>query len=103
MSFAPGVGMVMARNAEWWGLNQNPHNLDGILHTVVKDPARRLQGLLSGEVDFLSDPPFADLDQIEAAPGLKLERTNETRTIFSASIRAAGAAVVEHQGQKPVC
>jgi peptide/nickel transport system substrate-binding protein len=81
-SFAPGVGMVMVRNAEWWGLNQNPHNLDGILHTVVKDPAKRLQALLSGKVDFVSDPPLADLDQIEAAPGLKLERTNETRTIF---------------------
>ena len=58
VSFAPGVGTVMARNAEWWGLGQNPHNLDGIVHTVIKDPARRLQALLSGEIDFLSDPPL---------------------------------------------
>ena len=82
VSFAPGVGTVMTRNPEWWGLGQNPHNLDGIVHTVIKDPARRLQALLSGEVDFLSDPPLADLDQIEGTPGLKLERINETRTIF---------------------
>jgi peptide/nickel transport system substrate-binding protein len=52
------------------------------VHTVIKDPAARLQALLSGEVDFLSDPPLADLDQIKHTPGLKLERINEFRTIF---------------------
>jgi peptide/nickel transport system substrate-binding protein len=72
----------MTRNPEWWGLGQNPHNIDRIVHTVIKDPALRLQALLSGEVDFLSDPPLADLDQIERAPGLKLERTNEVRTMY---------------------
>jgi peptide/nickel transport system substrate-binding protein len=82
VSFEPDVGTAMARNAEWWGLGQNPHNLDQIMHSVIKDPARRLAALLDGEVDFVSDPPLADLDRIEATPGLKLERTNETRTIF---------------------
>jgi peptide/nickel transport system substrate-binding protein len=81
-SFQVGIGTVMSRNPDWWGLGQNPHNLDGIVHTVIKDPAQRLEGLLSGQVDFVSDPPLADLDQIEATPDLKLERTNEVRTIF---------------------
>jgi peptide/nickel transport system substrate-binding protein len=58
------------------------HNLDRIVHTVIKDPARRLTALLGGEVDFVSDPPLADLDQIERTPGLKLERAKEFRTIF---------------------
>ena len=39
VSFAAGVGTVMTRNPEWWGLAQNPHNLDRIVHTVIKDPA----------------------------------------------------------------
>jgi peptide/nickel transport system substrate-binding protein len=82
VSFEPDTGAAMARNSEWWGLSQNPHNLDRIVHTVMKDPAQRLAALLDGEVDFVSDPPLADLDQIERTPGLKLERTNETRTIF---------------------
>jgi peptide/nickel transport system substrate-binding protein len=80
--FEPGVGTVMSKNSEWWGLGQNPHDLDGIAHTVIKNPAERIQALLSGTVDFLSDPPLADLDRIEATPGLKLERINEFRTIF---------------------
>ena len=82
VSFAPGVGTVMARNPDWWGLGQNPHNLDGVVHTVIKDPDTRLQALLSGKVDFIINPPFADLDQIKRTPGLKLERANEFRTIF---------------------
>jgi peptide/nickel transport system substrate-binding protein len=82
VSFEPGVGSVMAKNPHWWGLGQNPHNLDRIVHTVIKDSALRLDALLRGEVDFLSDPPLANLDQIESTPGLKLARTNETRTIF---------------------
>ncbi len=82
VSFEPGVGTVLARNPDWWGLAQNPHNLDGIVNTVIKDPAERLQALLSGKVDFVSDPPLADLGQIERTSGLKIERTNELRTIF---------------------
>jgi peptide/nickel transport system substrate-binding protein len=49
---------------------------------VIKDPALRLQALLSGEVDFVSDPPLANLERIKQTRGLKLERANETRTIF---------------------
>jgi peptide/nickel transport system substrate-binding protein len=82
VSFQPGVGSVLTKNPDWWGLGQNPNNLDGIVHTVIKDPALRLEALLSGEVDFVSDPPLADLDQIERTQGLKLARTNEFRTIF---------------------
>ena len=82
VSFEPGIGAVMSRNHEWWGLGQNPHNLDGIVHSVIKDPALRLEALLSGQVDLLSDPPLDDLERIEGAPGLKLDRTNEFRTIF---------------------
>ncbi len=82
VSFAPGVGTELVRNPDWWGFGLNPHNLDRIVHKVIKDPALRLQALLSGEVDFVTDPPLANLDQIERTPGLKIERANETRTIF---------------------
>jgi peptide/nickel transport system substrate-binding protein len=82
VSFEVGVGAVMSRNPDWWGLGQNPHNLDRIVHTVIKDPALRLEALLSGKVDLLSDPPFDDLHRIEDTPHLKLERIDELRTIF---------------------
>ncbi len=82
VSFEPGVGSVMSKNYEWWGLGQDPHNIDRIVHAVMKDPAERLQAVLNGDVDLVIDPPLADLDQIERMPGVKLERIGETRTIF---------------------
>jgi peptide/nickel transport system substrate-binding protein len=82
VSFTQGVETVLASNPEWWGRGQNPHNLDRIVHTVIKDPALRVEALLSGKVDLLSDPPFDDLARIEGTPDLKLDRTNEFRTIF---------------------
>jgi peptide/nickel transport system substrate-binding protein len=82
LSFEPGVSTLLARNPDWWGLAQNPHNLDRIVHTVIKNPTLRLQALLRGDVDFLSDPPLTDLDRVKATPGLRLERANELRTIF---------------------
>jgi peptide/nickel transport system substrate-binding protein len=82
VSFTQGVETVLASNPEWWGRGQNPHNLVRIVHTVIKDPDLRLQALLSGKVDLLSEPPFDDLDRIEGTPDLKLDRTNEFRTIF---------------------
>ena len=81
MSFAPGVGSVMPRNPEWWGLGQNPHNLDRIVHTVIKDrQASRRAARRRGRLPERST--LADLDRVEGTPGLKLARTNETRTIF---------------------
>jgi peptide/nickel transport system substrate-binding protein len=82
VSFAPGVGTELVRNPDWWGFGLNPHNLDRIVHKVIKDPGLRLQALLRGEVDFVGDPPLAKLDEIEHTSGLKLKRANETRTIF---------------------
>jgi hypothetical protein len=94
VSFEVGVGSVMARNPDRWGLDQNAHNLDGIAHMVIKDPTLRLRSLLNRKVDLVSDPPFADLDQIEGTPGLKLERTNEFRTIFLGLIKGASELII---------
>jgi peptide/nickel transport system substrate-binding protein len=70
------------RNADWWGLAKDAHNIDRVEFTAVADPARRVAALLAGEIDFLHDPPFAELDQLASAPGVRLEQTMEFRTIF---------------------
>ena len=80
--FEPGVGSVMTRNPAWWGQGQNPHDIDRIEHVVIADRERGLADLLAGKIDFLHDPPLDQLDRIEAAPGLRLERADEFRTIF---------------------
>ena len=80
--FEPGVATVMRRNADWWGLTQYPHNIDGIVHTQIVEPERRLAALLGGEIDLLQDAPLASLEQIDASPVLVVRQGTEFRTIF---------------------
>jgi peptide/nickel transport system substrate-binding protein len=81
-AYEPGVRMVLVRNAEWWGLAEDQHNIDRVVFTAMADPARRVTSLLAGEIDFLHDPPFAELDRLASTPGVRLEQTMEFRTIF---------------------
>jgi peptide/nickel transport system substrate-binding protein len=81
-SFDPGAGTVMTRNPGWWGLAQEPHDIDRIEHVWMSDRARGLADLLAGKIDLLHDPPLDRLDRIGATPRLKLGRADELRVIF---------------------
>src|SRR3712207_1352798 len=85
----------MTRNRDWWGLGGDPHNIDRIEHAWITDRARGLATLLEGRISFLQTPPLDQLDRIENAPGLKVERTDEFRIVYlgldqgSAELRSA--------------
>lgn len=78
----PDVRTVMVKNPEWWGLSENPHNIDRIVYTPIKNPATRVAALLSGELEFLLDPPVQDVARIEASGQFTLQRTPSPWTIF---------------------
>jgi peptide/nickel transport system substrate-binding protein len=78
----PDVRTVMVRNDAWWGLEQDPHNIDEIVYTPIHNDATRIAALLSGEVDFVLDPPLQDLARIEGTAGLKTVSTPQIRSIF---------------------
>ncbi len=78
----PDIKSVLVKNTNWWGLKQNPHNIDKIIYTPIANAATRVAALLSGEVDFLLDPPLQDLPRIKKNPNLKLQQTPQLRTIF---------------------
>jgi peptide/nickel transport system substrate-binding protein len=78
----PGVRTVMVKNPDWWGLKQNPHNVDEIVYTPIANAATRVAAVLSGELDFLLDPPLQDLGRIRATAGLKVQSVAQIRSIF---------------------
>ena len=78
----PDVRTVMIKNPNWWGLKDQPHNVDRIVFTAIKNPATRVAALLSGELDFLLDPPVQDLARIESSGGFQVQRAVEPMTIF---------------------
>ena len=78
----PDEETVLVRNPNWWGLGTHEHNIDKIVYRPIKNAATRVASLLSGEVDFVLDPPLQDLNRIGAQDGLKVTSVNQIRTIF---------------------
>lgn len=76
------VRTVMARNPNWWGLKDNPHNIDEIVYTPITTPATRVAALISGQLDFVLDVPVQDVERVKRSPGLQVKKTNEIRSIF---------------------
>ncbi len=66
----------------YWGKDEFPLDIDRIVYTPIQSPATRVAAFLSGEVNFLQDVPAQDITRLEQAPGLKVVRGPENRTIF---------------------
>lgn len=78
----PDEETVLVRNKDWWGWSSHKSNVDKVVYKPIKNAATRVAALLSGEVDFVLDPPLQDLKRIESQDGLKVVTVNQIRTIF---------------------
>jgi peptide/nickel transport system substrate-binding protein len=84
VSREPGIRTVLKRNADWWGLKDGraPGNVSEVVYTQVSADATRTAALLSGQIDFVLDPPPQDLARLEANPDTKVVRGQENRIVF---------------------
>ncbi|WP_114376056.1 ABC transporter substrate-binding protein [Elioraea thermophila] len=82
----PDVRTVMVRNDQWWGWNVpgNDSNITEIVYRPIASDATRIAALLSGEVDFVMDPPLQDLERLKRAPNITVLEGPEVRTLFFA-------------------
>ncbi len=74
------VRTAYAENPDWWGNATKKGNVTEIIYTPIKQNATRTAALLSGEVDFVLDPPAQDLDRLRQQA--KVIDGNEYRTIY---------------------
>lgn len=74
------VRTVYTENADWWGQADKPGNVTKIVYTPIAQNATRTAALLSGEIDFILDPPAQDLNRIKQQA--KVVEGNEFRTIY---------------------
>ncbi|MEM5478063.1 ABC transporter substrate-binding protein [Pacificibacter sp. AS14] len=82
VSRAPDEQTIMARNEDWWGWGDHPGNIDTLEFRPIANAATRVASLLSGELDFVLDPPLQDIKRIDGAEGLEIQTVPEVRTIF---------------------
>lgn len=82
VSRAPDELTELAAYDGWWGKGQFPGNIDKIEYRPITNAATRVAALLSGEVDFVLDPPLQDLKRIEGAEGLNVTTVAQIRSIF---------------------
>ncbi len=60
---------VLVANSHWWG---SRGNVDEAIFTVIQSDATRLAALISGQVDFVIDPPFQDVARLKQEGRFKL-------------------------------
>jgi peptide/nickel transport system substrate-binding protein len=81
----PDVRTVMVRHDAWYGWQEeNPGNITEIDFRPIRSDATRIAALLSGEVDFVLDPPLQDLARLRANQNVRVIEGPEVRTIFFA-------------------
>jgi len=78
----PAVRTVMVKNPNWWGLNDQPIDVDEVVFSRIENSATRVAALLSGELDMVYNVPPQDIDCIQKTQGMKIWQTSELRTIF---------------------
>ena len=74
------VKTVMVLNSNWWGKVEG--NVNEIVYLPIKSDSTRVAALLSGEIDFILDPPPQDIPRLKQDPKIKVVEGNENRTIF---------------------
>src|SRR5436190_1500503 len=84
VSAEPDVERVLKRNPKWWGIKEGRFegNVDEIVYRPIRNAGTREAALLSGEIDFVLDPPVQDLEKFKQDKKLKVYEGRENRIIF---------------------
>ncbi|MBL8521323.1 MAG: ABC transporter substrate-binding protein [Betaproteobacteria bacterium] len=81
----PDVKTVLVANADWWNKGSaEKGNLTQVDILPVKSNATRAAALLSGEVDFVLDPPPQDIARLKTNPNVKIVEGAEARVQYLA-------------------
>ncbi len=80
VSRQPDIKTTYKRFDGWWGKREG--NITSVTFTPIKAEATRVAALISGEVDFILDPPPQDVERLEKTPNTKVINGVENRVIF---------------------
>ena len=77
------IRTVLIANPKWWNAKSPERgNVTEVVLLPVKSNATRAAALLSGEVDFVNDPPPQDIARLKAVPNVKIVEGLEARVQY---------------------
>lgn len=83
VSRQPGVKTVFKRNPNYWGRAEpGQGNVQELQFIPIGNDATRTAALISGEIDFVLDPPPRDIERLRSTPGIKVLDGVENRLIY---------------------
>jgi len=80
VSRQPDVRTVLQRNPRWW--DRHDGNVTEIAYQPLAADATRIAALVSGQVDFILDPPPQDVPRLRSRDGIKVVEGVENRVVF---------------------
>jgi peptide/nickel transport system substrate-binding protein len=92
VSWEPEVKTVLRRNPDWWGIREGRFegNVDEVVYRPIKSDATRMAALVSGEIDFVLDPPLQDIARLRGGQAVRIVEGPENRAIFLVMEQASG-------------
>jgi peptide/nickel transport system substrate-binding protein len=80
------VKTTLVKNPDWWGIaaGRFEGNVDEIVYRPIKSDATRMAALVSGEIDFVLDPPLQDIARLKSSAQVSILEGPENRVIFLA-------------------
>jgi peptide/nickel transport system substrate-binding protein len=84
VSREPEVRVAFRKNPLWWGLKEGRFegNVDEIVYRPIKSDATRMAAVISGELDFVLDPPLQDIGRLKGNPKVTVIEGPENRIVF---------------------
>lgn len=77
------VKTVLVANPNWWNkANAENGNITEVVLLPIKSNATRAAALLSGEADFVNDPPPQDIARLKSVPDIKIVEGLEARVQY---------------------
>ncbi len=84
VSWEPEVKTRLVKNPDWWGIaaGRFEGNVTEVVYRPIKSDATRMAALVSGEIDFVLDPPLQDIARLKSSPQVSILEGPENRVIF---------------------
>ena len=84
VSWEPEVKTTLRKNPDWWGIaaGRFEGNVDEVVYRPIKSDPTRMAALVTGEIDFVLDPPLQDVARLKANPQVRILEGPENRVIF---------------------